>query len=210
MALALLLGAAGPARGQNDGGVSLRVQLAADSAPSGSRDPIVTTTNLLADTPWLTTLRQGLPVRLQYRLERWRSREGWFDVQDRALEWTVVVRHEPLLDQFSVVRLLPNQIRQNTYATPGALAAALAVPYRYLIAPRTEGRYYYRATLDVATLSDSDLDQLERVLKGDLDPRNRDAGSLAQRVRRLVLELAGLPATNLSARSEAFEVRSEK
>jgi hypothetical protein len=200
VALALL--AAVPAAAQDTAPVGLEVEL-----DSLTRDPVVRTRNLLADTPWLSALRQGLPVRLQYRLEVWRSREAWLDDVQRQIEWTVVVRHEPLLDHFSVVRLLPpNRILRNVYATPGALASALGAAYPIRVSPREPGRYYYSATLTVATLSDSDVDKLDRVLRGELDPRNSEGGSLAERARRLVLRLAGLPTLSLSASSPAFEV----
>ncbi len=191
-----------PVAAQDTTAVRLEVTLA-----GSSRDPIVATRNLLEDTPWLSALRQGLPVRLQYRLEIWRSRSAWLDDVQRQIEWTVVIRHEPLLDQFSVVRLLPNGVRRNIYATPGALAAALSVPVRFTVAPTEPGTFYYASSLAVATLSDSDLDQFERILRGELDPANGEGGSLVQRARRLVLRLAGLPTLGLSARSEVFEVK---
>jgi hypothetical protein len=170
-------------------------------------EPRILTRNLLEDTPWLSALRQGLPVRLQYRLEIWRSREAWLDDLVRQIEWTIVIRHEPLLDQFSVVALRPNNsVSHRSYATPGALAAALGVPYQFQVAPRLAGRYYYTASLLVATLSESDLDQFERVLRGELAPGGVEGEQLAQRLRRLVLRLAGLPTQSLSARSETFEV----
>jgi hypothetical protein len=198
-----------PAGAQDSAAVALEVTLTRDSTPTGARSPVVRTRNLIADTPWLSTLRQGLPVRLQYRLELWRSREGWFDVLERQLDWTVVVRHEPLLDQFSVVRLLPpNRVLQNRYATPGALAGALSTAYQYTIAPASEGTYYYTATLGVATLSDSDLDEMERFLKGELEG-GVQSGGLGRSARRLVLRLAGLPTLSLSARSPSFDVRSK-
>ncbi|MEO8636481.1 MAG: DUF4390 domain-containing protein [Gemmatimonadales bacterium] len=193
---------------QDSAQVSLEVNLATDSTTHGGRDPTVRMRNLFADTPWLSALRQGLPVRLQYRLEVWRSRAGWFDVLDRQVEWTVVVRHEPLLDQFSVVRLLPpNRVLQNRYATPGALAALLGSPYRFKVAPESEGQYYYAASLDVSTLSDSDLDDLQRLLKGELTPGEGKGQSLTQRARRLILRLAGLPTLSVQGRSESFGVR---
>lgn len=203
-----LVALAAPLAAQENGQVRLEIQLSQSSARPGSPEPVVFTRNLLEDTPWLATLREGLPVRLQYRLELWRSREGWFDVLDRQLEWTVVIRHEPLLDQFSVVRLLPpNQARQNRYATPGGLASALGSGIQFQIAPRDAGNYYYAASLSVATLSDSDLDAFERVLRGEIDADGSGGGGLAQRARRLVLRLAGLPALSLSTRSESFEVK---
>lgn len=200
--IALCVLAAARVRAQDT--ASVRLEITLDSA---APDPIVRTRNLLAETPWLSALRQGLPVRLQYRLEIWRSREAWLDDVQRQIEWTVVVRHEPLLDHFSVVRLLPpNRVLRNVYATPGALASALGAAYPIRVAPREAGRYYYTASLTVATLSDSDLDKLDRVLRGELDPRSSEGGSLGERARRLVLRLAGLPTLSLSATSEAFEV----
>ena len=204
----LLCCAARPARAQDSTQVLLEVKLAADTTPDGGRDATVRTRNLFADTPWLSALRQGLPVRLQYRLEVWRSRAGWFDVLDHQVEWTVVVRHEPLLDQFSVVRLIPpNRVLQNRIATPGALAALLGSIYRFKVAPESEGQYYYAASLDVSTLSDSDLDDLQRLLKGELVHDDGKGQSLTQRARRLILRLAGLPTLSVQGRSESFGVR---
>jgi hypothetical protein len=205
ISLCLLLALPVPASlpAQDSAAVSLEVAL-----EGSTRDPVVRTRNLLEETPWLSALRQGLPVRLQYRLETWRSREAWLDEVQRQVEWTIVVRHEPLLDQFLVTRLGPGTaIVPRRVATAGALAELLGVRYQFQIVPEDEGRYYYTASLAVATLSDSDLDQFERVLKGEIDPRSAEGGSLAQRTRRLILRLAGLPTLNLTATSEAFEVR---
>lgn len=168
----------------------------------------VFTRNLLEDTPWLSALREGLPVRLAYRLETWRSREAWLDEVVRQVEWTVLVRHEPLLDQFSVVILYPNNTRSSrSFGTPGALAAYLSLPYDLPIAPTDPGRYYYTASLAVATLSDSDLDKFQATLRGEIDPRSAEGGSLVERARRFILRLAGLPTLSLTASSEPFEIR---
>ena len=93
--------AAGPAAAQAPQAVRLTVRLAADSTPAGSRAPVVRSENLLGDGRWLSALRSGLPVRLHYRVEVWRSRGGWFDAFERQAEWDVVLRHEPLLDQYT-------------------------------------------------------------------------------------------------------------
>jgi len=200
--LLLLLAAPASLTAQDSATVSLQVSLA-----STTRDPVVRTRNLLEETPWLTALRQGLPVRLQYRLEIWRSREAWLDEVQRQIEWTIVVRHEPLLDQFLVTRLGPGPaIVPRRVATAGALAELLGARYQFQIVPREEGRYYYTVSLAVTTLSDSDLDQFERVLKGEIDPRSAEGGSLVARARRLILRLAGLPTLTLTGSSEAFEV----
>lgn len=189
---------------------SREVRLEVTVDPS-SHNPTLFTRNLLEDTPWLGTLRQGLPLRLQYKLEVWRSREAWLDEQVRQIEWTVVVRHEPLLDQFTVTRLGPFRGPPVTrrLGTAGALAEYLKVGLSFpVLTPREPGRYYYAASLSVATLSDSDLDKFERALRGEIDPGSNDGGGIAERARRLVLQLAGLPTANLKyPQSEQFEVR---
>ena len=209
LALSVFTGAH-PARAQDSSAVRLEVTLAQDSTMSGARSPIVRTYNLLADTPWLSMLRSGFPVRLHYRLEMWHSRAGWFDEMVRVQEWDVVARHEPLLEQFTVTRLVGRNRVENRYATAAGLAAVLGLPYRIKVAPREPGTYYYLGSLEVTTLSDSDLDELERFFRGELQtvPDSQASGTTASRAaRRLLLRLAGLPSLKLSGRSLRFEVR---
>lgn len=208
--LALLLGlGTARARAQDTTSVQLSVDLARDSVAGGFRLPLVRTRNLSHDDRWLTMLNSGFPVRLHYRVELWRARDGWFDALDETGEWDVVVRHEPLLDQYTVTRLDGRRRRDNRYATIDALSGALGLPYQVTINPSNTGRMYYVGSLDITTLSDTDLAELERFLKGDLTPAaegNGDVGSAVGRgAKRLVLKLAGLPSLSLAARSPRFE-----
>ncbi len=150
-------------------------------------------------------------MRLHYRLEVWRSREGWFDNFERQTQWDVVVRHEPLLDQYSLITIVGGRGQERRYATLDALSAALAFSFQVNIRPALAGRYYYAAALEISTLSDSDLDELRRFLEGDPDDDNggkeKSGGALGRGATRLLLRLAGLPTLRLEARSNAFEVR---
>jgi hypothetical protein len=200
-----------PLLAQSPPPVSLGVRLSADSTPRGARVPVVRAENLLANGRWLSTLRSGLPVRLHYRLEIWRSRGGWLDLLTRQTEWDVVVRHEPLLDQYTLLTIFANRAQERRYATVDALSAALAFAYQVNVSPAESGRYYYTAVLEVSTLSDSDLDELERFLDGDLGEVAKGRGNvgdaLGRGATRFLLRLAGLPSLRLEARSEGFEVR---
>ena len=212
---ALLLGArpSGPphAWAQASPTVRLSLRLAADSAATGSRAPIVRSENLLGDGRWLSALRSGLPVRLHYRVEVWRSRGGWFDAFERQAEWDVVLRHEPLLDQYTVLTIFGGRVQERRYATLDALNAALAFSYQVNVRPAASGRYYYTASMGISTLSDSDLDELQRFLEGDLGEvaqGEEGAGNaLGRGATRFLLRLAGLPSLRLEVRSVTFEVR---
>jgi hypothetical protein len=209
--LLLTLAAAGPVRSQAPRVVRLQVRLAPDSAANGAHAPIVRSQHLLDDGRWLSALRSGLPVRLHYRVEVWRSREAWFDTFEREAEWDVVVRHEPLLDQYTLLTIVGPRARERRYATLDALSAALEFAYRVNVQPAQPGRYYFAASLQISTLSDSDLDELQRFLEGDVGDvaqgKERVGDALGRGATRLLLRLAGLPALRLEARSETFAVR---
>ncbi len=202
-----------PQRGaaQASPAVRLTVRLATDTTPAGSRAPIVRSENLLSDGRWLTALRSGLPVRLHYKVEVWRSRGAWFDAFERQVEWDVVLRHEPLLDQYTLLTLVGGRVRERRYATVDALGAALAFAYQVSARPTQNGRYYYVASLEISTLSDSDLDELQRFLEGDLGEVAQGKEGVGEAVgrgaTRFLLRLAGLPSLRLEVRSLSFDVR---
>lgn len=198
---------------QEAGDVRLHVALSADSALTGSRAPVVRSENMLrGNSRWLAALRSGLPVRLHYRVEVWRSRGAWFDTFERQAEWDVLIRHEPLLDQYTLLTFVGAARQERRYATLDALGAAVAFAYQVNVRPVEAGRYYYIASLEVTTLSDSDLDELERFLAGELGPADESesenlGSALGRGATRFLLRLAGLPSLRLEARSQAFRVR---
>ncbi len=188
----------------------LVVQTVADPAGGGRVLPEVRVLGLLADGRWISTLRSGFPLRLHFRLELWRERGGWFDAFERQVEWDVVVRREPLLDQYTVSTLLFGRNRERRYASLEALTGALGVRYRINLFPAEPGEYYYTVSLRVSTLSDSDLEALERFLRGDLGPaaggEERVGDALGRGAKRLLLRVAGLPTLRLETRSPRFQV----
>jgi hypothetical protein len=209
----VILGVSAPiARAQQAQAVALTVGLSPDTARNARRDPLVRAQYLLADSRLTSMLASGFPLRMHYRAELWRSRSGWFDAFERAVEWDVVVRHEPLLDQYVVNTIMPGRTRENRYTGLATLSEALdGVAFQIAFRVTERGEYYYNASLQVSTLSDSDLDELERFLRGDLGPaasEGRDFGDAVGRgATRLLLKLAGLPSVRVDGRSGRFRVR---
>jgi len=168
--------------------------------------PRVQATALLADGKFVGLMRSGFPLRLHYHLELWRSRSGWFDqfVSDRS--WDAVARHDPLADDFVLLRSGGTVTR---YAGPDDLERALEIPYRVpYLKPNDGGNFYFLCRLDVTTLNDTDLEELTRWLKGDVSPAVSGGGSvggaLSRGAQRLLVRIAGLPHLTLEARSETL------
>ena len=192
-------------------GVRLAVTLVPDQTRKSAQLPEARVRGLLEDERWTSALLSGLPLRLHYRLELWRDRGSWFDAAVRAVEWDVVVQREPLLDQYVVTTVLLGRTRQQRYPDLEALGAALGVAYRIAVRATDKGEYYYVATLSVSTLSDADLDEMDRVLRGENGAATDDGENLGDAVgraaRRMLLRVAGLPIMRVEGRSPAFRVR---
>jgi hypothetical protein len=199
----------GESRAQTGNSVRLEVRLTPDTAVRGARAPVVRSENLLGDGRWLSTLRSGLPVRLHYRIEVWRSRNGWMDQLTRQVYWDVVLRHEPLLDEYTMLTIFGSRVQERRYATLDALTAALAFAYQINVSPAQQGNYYYSSTLEVSTLSDDDLEELERFLDGGTTRRGEGglSDAMGRGATRFLLRLAGLPSLRLEARTGRFSIR---
>jgi len=196
---------------QGASGVTLAVTLVPEANRKDSRLPEARVSGLLEDDRWTSALLSGLPLRLHYRLELWRSRSSWFDAAVRSVDWDVVVRREPLLDQYTMTTVLLGRTRQQRLPDLAALGKAIGVAYRIAVRATEKGNYYYVATLSVSTLSDSDLDEMDRVMRGETGAATDDNGNLGDAVsrsaRRMLLRVAGLPIMRVEGKSETFEVK---
>lgn len=165
----------------------------------------VQTERLLTDGKYVGLLRSGFPLRLHYRLELWRVRSVWFDQLVRDATWEAVVRHDPLADDFVLLRTGGATTR---YATPEDLARGLAIPYRVTLPPRGSGRFYFVCRLEVTTLNDTDLRELTNWLRGEVSPAVSGEGSVGEALvrgaQRALVRIAGLPKQTLEARSAEF------
>ena len=165
----------------------------------------VQATGLLADGKYVGLMRSGFPLRLHYRLELWKVRSSWFDQFVREASWDAVVRHDPLTDEFILVRTGGAVTRA---ASVEDLVRALELPYRITLPPRGDGRFYFVCRLELTTLNDTDLEELSRWLKGDAGPAVAGSGSigsaLSRGAQRVLVRIAGLPRLNLEGRSVAF------
>jgi hypothetical protein len=192
---------------------SARVQIQLPAAELRAVEgPHVRALRVLSDSRLRDLLRNGFPARLHWRVEVWSTR-GWFDDLKGTVEWDVIVRYEPLERRYEIVRIdaegnpTPLGRTENFANVEAIIERPQQVP---LLPPRRRDRVYYNVALDVEMLSVSDLDEVERWLRGELRPAvrgERNPGTAVTRgVRTVVAKLLGAEKRHYEERSGRFEV----
>jgi hypothetical protein len=157
-------------------------------------------------------VRNGFPARLHFRVELW-STGGWLNDLEGSSEWDVVVRYDPLESTYHVARVVGERVTL-LGRFPDLAQAQVAAERAFVPAiriPRLGRRYYYSARVEVETLSLTDLDEVERWLRGELQPAvrgERNPGTAVGRgLGRLFVRLVGGERQELTARSGTFVAR---
>jgi hypothetical protein len=204
-----LLSTAAPALSQRSARVEIQLPPAALLAVEAPR---VRALRVLSDARLRDLLRNGFPARLHWRVEVWSTR-GWFDDRKSAVEWDVIVRYEPLERRYEIVSIdaegNPTPLgRTEHFANVEAIIERPQQPP--ILPPRRRDRVYYSVVLDVEMLSVSDLDEVERWLRGELRPAvrgQRNPGTAVTRgVRTVVAKLLGAEKRHYEGRSGRFDV----
>lgn len=205
--LAPLRAAGGELHAQERPGI--RVSLPGDPSRQG---PLVSSAGLLDDRRTLDHLHAGFPTRLTYRAELW-STGGFVNDLEGSSGWELLIRYDRLDRSYQVVRGRAGATPQvlGRFTELSDVAATLATPYQPVITiSRRNRRYYYNVTLTVETLSANDLDEVERWLRGELQPAirgERDPGTAVTRgVRTLIARLIAGPQRTFSERTPTFFV----
>ena len=167
----------------------------------------VTLGGVLDGTGISRSLEGGLPVRLRLVTELWRDR--LLDSQEGRHEWRAAIRLDPVSGSYRVETEDGAVFQADTpEAVVSSLNQALSVPLR----PPAPGRYYYLGRIELETVSQSDLEELRRWLRGDLAPaiggEDEVGGALGQGIRRLFLRLLGVPGERFEARTRRFIIEA--
>ncbi|HXY32444.1 MAG TPA: hypothetical protein VEI06_17205 [Gemmatimonadaceae bacterium] len=188
--------------------VALGVTLPAEADRSRA-GPSVTSSGLLADRDVRELLRSGFPARLHYRLQLWNA-SGLFNAQREQVEWDVIVRYNPLERRYTVSRLAPDTAMSlGTFDQLPQVESAIGGPYAPPVnPPKGHDKYYYVVLLQLDVLSVSDLSEVERWLRGELQPAvkgERNPGTaLGRGIQTLVVRLLGGEQRVHQARTPVF------
>ena len=208
VALAGLAGlpvAAPPAGAQAPRGIAIELPAPAARLAEG---PLVRVAGVLGRRELRDLLEHNFPLRLRFRVELW-SAGGWFDDVRGTSEWEVVIRRDPLDHSYQVVRLVGDQATLiGDFGNRGDAVEAAERPYRVPLLPRRGARQYYTGVVEIEAMSLSDLDEVERWLRGELRPAvrgQRNPGTaLGRGLRTLTARLLGSESAQYRGRSTTF------
>ena len=201
----LFLIAAGPALAQR--GPQLQVSVIGNSPAAGAA---VRAMRMLQDANTRALMANGFPAALRFRLELWRVGGMFDDIEGTPTTWEVLVRYDPYTQRYSVYRRGQRAIEDiGGLASLDEAEAELGRPYPVAMKPQRPGaRYYYNVAVDVETLSVSDLDELNRWLRGELQPAVRGKRAPLSALRRgfgtLLSRVLGGDSRHYEARSPTF------
>jgi len=190
-------------------GIDVSLPVTSSPVPGG---PVVRTANVIANSDFRRLLQNGFPASLHYRADLW-SRGGWFDDLESSVEWYVNVRYEPLTKTYRVARIIGDRVETiGRFERFEDAQAAVARPYQpSLPARRTRARQYYIVVLEVEVMSMSDLDEVERWLRGELRPAvrgKRNPGTaLGRGLSTLATRLLGGEKARYEQRTETFRTQ---
>jgi hypothetical protein len=170
--------------------------------------PLVRCVDVVSDSRLRDLLRNGFPTRLHFRAELW-SAGGWFNDLERTAEWDMIVRYDPLDRTYRVARIVGDVVVPlGQFEQFADAETAIERPFRAPITARRGKRGYYNVALDVETLSMTELDEVERWLRGELKPAVRGKGNpvtpVTKGLRTVFVRLIGGERRHYEQRSATF------
>jgi Domain of unknown function (DUF4390) len=176
---------------------SLRIALTDDASPHA----VFSMQDLLADGEFVGAMESGFPLYVEFTIALRESKSLWDrDVKTQTFEY--VVLFDPVRERY----VLEDKGSTEIIRTRDQLVRRVAEEYEYVLSPAANGTFYYRLSVDVRTLDDSDVDEVFAWLKGeDVDADRPDRpGALTRAARRLLVAVAPLPNMHIEARTPDF------
>jgi hypothetical protein len=174
--------------------------------------PLVVATDMLSSPRSREPLAAGFPARFHFLVTLW-SEGGFFGNRiERRAEYDVIVSYSPMEKKYRVDQIVNDRIFSlgkfdRVEDAEGAIARPTRVPITAFPSKRS---FYYHVSLDVVILGASDLDEVNRWRKGELEPAihgERDPGTaLTRSIRMLTSRVLGGESRHDDAQTPVFHV----
>lgn len=192
-----------PLRAQGPPEVEIRV-------PSAATNPTIAVRGVLGERAFDDLLRNGFPARLHVRAEGWVIGR-WFDEIVAREEWDIIVRYDLIDHTYEVVRVRGDGFTPlGNYTRFSDARAASELPFTPPLNLGGRGRKgYYAVQVDVQTVEMSDLDEVQRWLRGEARPavqgRRSPGTALGRGLRTLMSRMLGGEVRHLESRTPTIQ-----
>jgi hypothetical protein len=206
----LLLGGSALRAQQREPTLEIRLPAADQLASVG---PLVIASDMLASPRSREPLAAGFPAHFHFLVTLWSERGFLGNQIERRAEYDVIVSYSPMAKKYQVVQIVNDRpLSLGNFDRVEDADGAIARPTRVPIVPmRSKKRMYYRVTLDVSIVGASDLDEVNRWLKGEFEPAihgERNPGTaLTRSLRMLTSRLLGGESREFDATTKVFQLR---
>lgn len=174
--------------------------------------PLVIASGMLSSKSSRDPLAAGFPARFHFVVTLWSEGALFGNTIERRAEYDVIVRYSAMEKKYEVMQMVNDRPLSlgkfdRMEDAEGAIARPTRAPIRAFSSTR---KLYYRVTLDVDILGASDLDEVNRWLKGEVEPAihgDRDPGTtLTRSIRRLTSRILGGETREYEAKTAPFTV----
>jgi hypothetical protein len=174
--------------------------------------PLIVATNMLSSPRARDPLAAGFPARFHFLVTLWSEGNRFGNAIERRAEYDVIVSYSAMEKKYRVVQIVNDRaLELGKFEHVEDAERAIARPTRAPItAPSSNKHFYYRATLDVTILNSSDLDEVNRWLKGELEPaihgEHNPGTALTRSLRYLASRVLGGDSREFDAETPPFRV----
>lgn len=157
-------------------------------------------------------INKGVPILVQYRLELWRERSGWFDKLVSESQIIYKIRFDSWDKEYAVVEDRGDLVIENTFrGEREALELLSSSGGDNLPIDDNEGVFYLVGRLTIKTMSFSNYKEVESWLKGGISnakkPELEDAPSkVSEFVFNMALRVSGLKDISREIQSTSFKI----
>ncbi len=179
------------------------------TAPTLTSPATVAVVGVLADKKFDELMRSGFPVHVHVTAEMWRTGKVFDEIVAKS-EWQLIVQFDTFDSNYEVLRVTTDSIVPlGAYKKLADARAAAELAYAPLLGIPPRGREsYVSVQADVETMQMSDLEEVQRWLRGDARPAvqgKRNPGTAVVRgLRSLITRLLGAEVRHLDGRTRPF------
>ena len=157
-------------------------------------------------------IQKGVPISFVYNIELWQKRTGWFDKQVEKQKIRLRIRYDTWQKKYTVIKEAPGITVEHTLRTMRETLELVMTTDRISFDIQDkQGSYYIVCQLKIATMSLSNLKEVESWLKGGLSkPKTPDIESAPDKIGEFIfntaLKLTGLKDISREIRTDIFQL----